>query len=726
MAADKILKIALMLTAVDQMSQVVGSATNSALGNIDKLKEGYKDVIEGVAGMMAGKALYDKTVAPIKDAFEQVQDAGTEMRIAMMREGGKFDDKLFSKVEKSTVAMSEKFGIAQEQYMDMYRMFKSNHVAEGDVLGGLGDKMGMFSRLMKVDPTEGTKFIAGLKNDLYLSNEELVRMMDLAQRLHFDEGVGKTGADAVQQLTEAFSQASMGMNNLHYNGIEAATEFTAVMAPFLRRNMSPEQIGTGFRKIFENLDSIEKRKKFDAGAAKYGLKFDFFDDKGNFKGIANFMGQMDLMKGMYMPQIDDIMQPLTGGKSGAFGSMAKILAQTGSAGYEAGMKHTFSGAQLLDRYTQAMKNLSVQEDINSQKWHNAAVQLGNLLLPAMTRVINAISKFVSGLQHFISAHPIIAKTIMYLLAATSAMLVLGGALKIGQGVMLLAGGGFGMLIKVVAGLAAIGEVLVLVIYNIGVALLTTPLGWLILAIAAVILVIKNWGAIWTWLKKEWVALGAFFSMLWDKVKTAFHSAISFIGKLLMLSFMPFVLIYKHWNGIKEWFHKMWEKVKGVFVAHIKWLFSLGVKFFEAGANIVRSIANGIKKMIKMPVELIKGMVGKIRNLLPFSPAKEGPLRDIHKIRLIETIAESIKPAALMDKMRSVVGAVFNYHPAGQIRGIGAGGNTICVTYAPVYNAKGGSYATERNAWLEDARRNKTELMSIINEQLVRQASKTYG
>jgi flagellar biosynthesis component FlhA len=47
-------------------------------------------------------------------------------------------------------------------------------------------------------------------------------------------------------------------------------------------------------------------------------------------------------------------------------------------------------------------------------------------------------------------------------------------------------------------------------------------------------------------------------------------------------------------------------------------------------------------------------VQKIRNLLPFSPAKEGPLRDLHKIKLIQTIADTIKPDPLVEKMRQAL------------------------------------------------------------------------
>ncbi|WP_339283163.1 tape measure protein [Oceanobacillus sp. FSL K6-3682] len=51
-------------------------------------------------------------------------------------------------------------------------------------------------------------------------------------------------------------------------------------------------------------------------------------------------------------------------------------------------------------------------------------------------------------------------------------------------------------------------------------------------------------------------------------------------------------------------------------------------FFNAGRNIVTSIANGIKGAISKVTGAISGVVQKIRDFLPFSPAKEGPLKDI--------------------------------------------------------------------------------------------------
>lgn len=68
------------------------------------------------------------------------------------------------------------------------------------------------------------------------------------------------------------------------------------------------------------------------------------------------------------------------------------------------------------------------------------------------------------------------------------------------------------------------------------------------------------------------------------------------------------------------------------------------KFTDAGANIVGMIADGITGAIGKAKEAIDGVVSKIRNFLPFSPAKEGPLSDLHKLNFGGTIATGFMQA----------------------------------------------------------------------------------
>lgn len=88
-------------------------------------------------------------------------------------------------------------------------------------------------------------------------------------------------------------------------------------------------------------------------------------------------------------------------------------------------------------------------------------------------------------------------------------------------------------------------------------------------------------------------------------------------------------------------------------------------FFESGKRIVSTFANGIKSAFSSAVEAVKGGLQKIRNLLPFSDAKEGPLSTLTLSgqRTMTTYAHGLTlagdaPAAAMNKsLQQVQGAL---------------------------------------------------------------------
>src|SRR5699024_6514196 len=65
------------------------------------------------------------------------------------------------------------------------------------------------------------------------------------------------------------------------------------------------------------------------------------------------------------------------------------------------------------------------------------------------------------------------------------------------------------------------------------------------------------------------------------------------------------------------------------------------RFRDAGRRIVTSIADGIKGAIGNVTGAIGNIAGAIRNFLPFSPAKEGPLKDLDKLNFGGTISMGI-------------------------------------------------------------------------------------
>lgn len=163
-------------------------------------------------------------------------------------------------------------------------------------------------------------------------------------------------------------------------------------------------------------------------------------------------------------------------------------------------------------------------------------------------------------------------------------------------------------------------------------------------------------------------------------------------------------LWKHWNTLKQ---------PGFFKDLVGWIKELGGSFFKAGANIVSSLWNGIKSMASKPVDAMKAIATKVRALLPFSPAKEGPLRDIHRIRLIETIADAMKPRPMVNAMRTAVGAVA---AVGMVAtGAGAAGSGVTIHYNPQITIQGMAGAGVQNDIMAALRQHQDELLRLVEQ-----------
>ncbi|WP_423961550.1 phage tail tape measure protein [Candidatus Binatus sp.] len=94
-------------------------------------------------------------------------------------------------------------------------------------------------------------------------------------------------------------------------------------------------------------------------------------------------------------------------------------------------------------------------------------------------------------------------------------------------------------------------------------------------------------------------------------------------------------------------------VAGVVAAVATWF----PKLFDSGLHLVKMLADGIMSGAHWAIESIEGVVKKIRDFLPFSPARTGALKDIHRIKIVEQVASAIRPDAAVRAMKRTMAAV---------------------------------------------------------------------
>lgn len=161
------------------------------------------------------------------------------------------------------------------------------------------------------------------------------------------------------------------------------------------------------------------------------------------------------------------------------------------------------------------------------------------------------------------------------------------------------------------------------------ALLANPITWIIIGIvalvAAIILLWQNWDTVTAWLRSAWDACVGAITAGIEWLRNGFQAFLGFFASI--------------GEGIRAGL----ENVRQFFQAIIDWIGEKIAWFGEAGKKIIDTLVNGIKSVAMKPIEAVKGIFEKVRNLLPFSDAKEGPLSTLTLSgqRTMTTYAEGV-------------------------------------------------------------------------------------
>ena len=255
-----------------------------------------------------------------------------------------------------------------------------------------------------------------------------------------------------------------------------------------------------------------------------------------------------------------------------------------------------------------------------------------------------------------------------------------------------------------------------------VTLLTSPIGWIALAIGAVVFVIY----------KYWKPITAFFKGLWNGLKAGLEPLMP-LFKRMAVALEP---IIKPIRAIIDWFKKLFKPVEdtggkaeqmgvkfgkaiaGIIVKFVE----LIAKVVEFGAKIGSMLAGGIIKSFEKVKKAIGGLTQIIRDHLPHSPAKTGPLKDLHKLKIVETIASTIKPTPLVSAMNKSLGLMTSSFKA-NVGKIGTmGGASFVINYSPTISMPNGSTKDEFSKLLKQ---HKDEVLSLVKREFERKERVAY-
>lgn len=192
--------------------------------------------------------------------------------------------------------------------------------------------------------------------------------------------------------------------------------------------------------------------------------------------------------------------------------------------------------------------------------------------------------------------------------------------------------------------------LIVAIGTFAATLLTTPVGWFLLAVTGIALAAKwiydNWDGIGEWFSELWETITAGVSVAWDHLKE-------------VLSWHPLALIVNNWSEILDWFARFGDKAAAAVTgaAH---------RLSAAGSSLMQALWDGLKAKFAELMAWVAEIPGRI-----MAHIKSIDLKDIIRQELPPILggySEAEKAARI--QQQSAAGEL------GRIAGAGAAARTF--------------------------------------------------
>jgi TP901 family phage tail tape measure protein len=579
--------------------------------------------------------------------FANLEEAQLGLRTLLMDSTGQVG----AEYEKLNT-LAEKLGTdlpgSTKDMIQMFIALREQGVQTNVILGGMGEAAAKFAVLMKVPFTEAATHVAKFSEALGVADKDAVPFMDILQRLKGAAGVNVT------DLAESLKYVGSSLKALRIQGLEAGWDVSAAIGLMATSSIEGSQAGTNFAQALTRMAEISS--KLDSGKiAKLvgpilnakGIKLNFFDEAGNFVGIRGMIGELEKLRSINPQEQLIVLSKLFGAEASR---PLSVFISQGVAGYDAMLAKMRDQADMQTKIAEIMRGTKMQWDTLSGTIGNVVAHIGAVVtrVGSLTGVMQLANDLASRLDSWILANPTTAGIIGGLaIAVTGMALAFGGfLLAIGLGGTLVTKMiiGYGMLVQGVTLLKLALSGLIPAIWSFTVALLANPITWIVAAVIMGAYVIGK-AFMWMYNNVTWFKSGV-DAMLYG-LGFGIGRLAKWLGEFASTLATPFQFVWsvitRLINALPAISAAMSQALAGMLNAFPAILESL----FTSGQRIITTLVSGIKSMGPAVVNAIGEIFGKVRNLLPFSDAKEGPLSQLtlSGSRIMSTLGEGIIGAA---------------------------------------------------------------------------------
>lgn len=551
------------LKKLEKQLKETNNSWKTAAENLNKFGEKATDV---------GKSMTAKVTLPIIGVGTAAVKAGADFEAAM------------SEVQAISGASGDELTALKEKAKDMGATTKFSASESAEALKYMA--MAGWDTQQMLDGLEGVMNLAAASGEDLATVSDIVTDamtafgMKASESSKFADLLAKTSSSAntnVSMLGESFKYVAPVFGSLGYSAEDAALAL-GLMA---NAGIKSSQAGTTLRSAITRL----AQPTDDAAMLLEQLNIQVTDAKGNMLPFSNVMDQLRNSFSKLTAEQQAQYAATIFGQEAMSGMLAIINASESDYQKLAQAVNSYDG--VAKKMADTMQNnLQGQLTILKSQLEGVAIQISEILIPVISKIVNKISEWVSWFAGLDESAQKIILAVAGLVAAIGPLLIVIGKISLGISSIITLFGGF-TAASGAAAAAAGGATAATGGLGAALAALTGPVGIAIAAIAGIaaiaVLVIKNWDKV-----KE------FFTTLLSAIKSKFETTVNAIGSFLSNS----------WETIKNTVLDKWNSIKNFVLDTVDAIKNSVPAAFESMKNKIANVWEKVKGVIKTPLNAI--------------------------------------------------------------------------------------------------------------------------
>ncbi len=408
------------LGRAQQQLRALGKEGKETAKHIEDLeKKLKKDFAKGLTmgGLgVGGLALLAKGVKAAGD-FESVM---SDLRLTFS-EGGKDVAKVadqLNRVEQLTVKLGNALPGNTADFIQMVTVLRQGGLEAETILGGAGEAVANLAVVTKQVPRDLAKDFAQFGQQFKLKPEEFTKAADLFARIYSRSGLGSSELIEGSKYFQLRAGAPLGLK-----GIEGAETGARLMAAMKTLGLEGSVAGTGTATFFKEIADPKKLAKL---RKETGVDLQFFDQKGEFKGVENVFREMEKLRALSAQGRITALDKLVGSEGAAVGSS---ISEMGLAGWKQFNSELDKSASLQESIATKTQDFNAKMEALSGTIDNIKVAVFAPMLDTLKPLIDLANAAASEFQEFAKSHPVLAKIVTQLVGLTATGLTVVGAVK---------------------------------------------------------------------------------------------------------------------------------------------------------------------------------------------------------------------------------------------------------------------------------------------------------